>query len=667
MTWQRRNAVILLAILPFTILLVVVFAAWKQRHSIAPSCQRDGSQTMAPKDSSSTSSATPDLSQPAKLLTDPFLQNPQPNSVCVVWFTEFEGNQHWVIYGARSRSVKAKTTKLSRMREDQQSVVNNHQGERIAYEQITPRSIWRHEALIDGLKPGDRLEYYVVSQFHLNDATQEVRSDVFTLQPAPQPQDSLRILLTSDHQLKPMVAANLQKVVETVGQVDAVFLAGDLVNIPDRASEWFDNARGSGFFPALQGRANCRFHYNTEKKRFECALPSDPVEGVPYQGGALIQSAPLFPAIGNHEVMGRFAGELSDESSTNDPYRGQVLPRSLNEQFNDPIPRSVAEAWYQEIANTINPENDLIIQQNWIRDHSFNTMTVEEIFSLPCENLNGPCTYYAVTFGDIRLVVLYATNIWRNPYASNYQGRYLEQQNQVANRGYGQHIFEPIHQGSQQYEWLKTELESDAFQQAKYRIVMLHHPIHSLGDNVVPAYTNPIELPECAAQANNPDNNQGNICYDYPLKDDYLHRDIVPLLEKAGVQLVLNGHSHLWNRFFSNGIHFLETSNVGNTYGAFWQGNKLRQRPDWKPENYVLQGDPYGLDPIVPTIAPLIQNDDPLPYIASNEITVFSILETATGTVSSYYFETLNPDSEVVLFDRFCLIPDSDVCLEVNL
>ena len=50
-----------------------------------------------------------------------------------------------------------------------------------------------------------------------------------------------------------MVAANLQKVVETIGKIDAVFFAGDLVNIPERASEWFDDKRGGAFFPCLQG------------------------------------------------------------------------------------------------------------------------------------------------------------------------------------------------------------------------------------------------------------------------------------------------------------------------------------------------------------------------------------------------------------------------------
>ncbi|MCK9903468.1 hypothetical protein CC117_26940 [Parafrankia colletiae] len=36
-----------------------------------------------------------------------------------------------------------------------------------------------------------------------------------------------------------------------------MFVAGDLVNVPGRASEWFDDTRGSAFFPVLQGNSGC--------------------------------------------------------------------------------------------------------------------------------------------------------------------------------------------------------------------------------------------------------------------------------------------------------------------------------------------------------------------------------------------------------------------------
>ena len=93
---------------------------------------------------------------------------------------------------------------------------------------------------------------------------------------------------------------------------------------------------------------------------------------------------------------------------------------------------------------------------------------------------------------------------------------------------------------------------------------MWHHPVHSLGGNVVPAYTDPVPVIErdAAGQVR-------RVRYEYPMQADYLMQDVIPLIEKAGVQLVLYGHCHLWNRFFSDaGTHYLETSNVGNSYGA---------------------------------------------------------------------------------------------------
>jgi hypothetical protein len=48
-------------------------------------------------------------------------------------------------------------------------------------------------------------------------------------------------------------------------------------------------------------------------------------------------------------------------------------------------------------------------------------------------------------------------------------------------------------------------------------------------------------------------------------------------------------------------------------------------------------------------------NQQPLPYIASNDITAFSILDTGTGTVSSYRFDTRSSKSDVIKFDEFRL------------
>ncbi|MCL6435443.1 MAG: metallophosphoesterase [Leptolyngbyaceae cyanobacterium HOT.MB2.61] len=555
---------------------------------------------------------------PPQLLTDPFLQLPTKHSVRVVWFTEFAGLQHTVHYGeGLGQKVGAKTTLLSRTREDKDSHLET------SVTQLTRRLIWRHEAEVTGLLTGIPVPYQVISTREDGEA---VQSEIFTLSASPKPGQPLKILLTSDHQLKPMVAANYQKVVETVGKVDAVFFAGDLINVPDRASEWFDASTGNAFFPVLQGRA----HYEMERNGVKTT----------YVGGALIQSAPLFAAIGNHEVMGRFS-----------------TASSLHSQFNDAVPLTKAKEWYEKNSKTINPTNDPVIQDAWLKNHSFNVDTYEEIFTFP-EDSPGGKKYYALTFGDVRLIVLYITNIWRtynltaNEITANEKGRYHEQEadlNTPKNWGYGQHIFEPIGEGSPQYNWLKQELNRPEFQRAKYRVVMFHHPPHTLGDNIVPAYTDPVQVIE-----RDTDGRIKAVRYEYPKQADYIIRDVVPLLEAAGTHLVFFGHSHLWNRFVSpSGTHYLESSNVGNSYGAY-VGDRKRPIPLNYKEEYAATGDPYGLEPIVPTIAPLQDaSGQPVPYIASNNITVFSIFDTGSGTISSYRFDTQEPESAVVKFDEF--------------
>ena len=587
------------------------------------------------------------------LLSDPFLLWPTPASVQVVWFTEFEGQAHWVEWGRAGDTVaveaaplphrqRATTIPLSRSREDADSRLDHPPLQAVMG--VVQRPIWRHQATVTALEPGQRYPYRVVSEAATG---QRVYSRAFTLAAAPTAGQGMKLLLTSDHQNLPMVAANLQKAAETLGPVDAVLVAGDLVNVPDRASEWFDNRQGNAFFPALQGRA----HHGLARDG----------QTTTYHGGELIQHAPLFPAIGNHEVMGQFSDTVS-----------------LKEQFNQAIPRAVAEDGYKAVAESVNPKGYPQVRQDWIINQSFNTVTYEEIFGHPQGkdvNTEAHGRYYAVTLGDVRLVTLYVTQVWR-PYSLDptVRGRYQERQADLdypEKWGYGQHIFEAIDRDSPQYEWLTEELASDAFQQAKYKVVMLHHPPHTLGDNIVPAFTNPVPVYDY-----DPNGRLKSVHYEYPLEQDYIARDLAPLLESAGVNLVLYGHSHLWNRFRSaNGTHYLETSNVGNSYGAFWQDRRRPVPTDsdnsdhsgnsdnndalggFAPNNYIAQGDPNGLQPILPSLSPPLadENGQPLPYLDSNDLTAFSLLDTASGTVSSYYFDTRQPSSAVVKFDEFAL------------
>ena len=545
------------------------------------------------------------------MLSDPFLQVPTTDSVQVVWFTEFAGENHWVQWGHDlQRRTVASSRPLSRMREDEWSYTFQ------TYEKLSHRPIWRHQALISGLIGGQSLPYRVFS----NDGIRTHQSDIFSLQPSPPQDKPLNILLTSDHQLMPMVAANIHQAIAIYGQFDGVFHAGDMVNVPDRASEWFDDRRGRSFFPVLQGRASVQ------------------LGGKIYHGAPVLQSTPMFPCPGNHEVMGRNSAS-----------------KSLHLQFKDAWPRAIAEEVYFECQDFTDREYDPDKTSQWITDNSFNFQTYQEIFSLPPTPAPEK-QYYAVSFGAIRLISLMVTNVWRYPKQnSETPGRYQEsnqQLNEPENWGHGQHIFEPIIPGSRQYEWLKQELESEEFCQARYKIVMFHHPPHSLGGNVTPPYTDPQPYEEYA-----PDGTMVHRRYHYPKEEDQIIKYLIPLLENAGVQLVFYGHSHLWNRFVSpTGMHFLETSNVGNSYGAHLADNP-RPLPDFvDPENDLAVGNPNGLEPVTPTIAPL-RNEagEALPYIASNEMTVFSVLETEAGLVKSYYFDTRREDAKVVLFDQFQL------------
>lgn len=590
---------------------------------------------------SAATAASTDPSGTLPLLSDPYLQLPGADDVRVVWNTEFAGTANVALVGpgvaaltdAEAMSAAsgqpftgvqafaADTTSYSRFAEDS--------GSRLATpptpeEGIVARDVWRHEAHVTGLAPGERAAYRVVSV----DGDEAAVSGTFSLAPLPQPGDPLKVLLTSDHQAMANTAANLQKAAETIGQIDAVFLAGDLVNQPDRASEWFDDTRGSAFFAALQGNGGRADNNNIAV----------------YSGGEIVQNAPLFPAVGNHEVQGRIDGMAS-----------------IGASYNAAVPRAIAEQEYEKVAASVNPTGDAAITAQWIEDNSFSTTSYEEVFTLP-EGSPGGETYYATTFGDIRLVSLYSTRIWRgttanaDPAERTGSSRYQEAASTLDDalaQGYGEHVFESLAVGSEQYEWLQDELASDDFQDARYRIVMLHEGPQGLGDNVMPQFADPVRIEER--------DDSGaliGVRYEYPASGNMLLNDLTPLLEQSGVDLVHNGHSHLWNRFVSqNGVNYLETSNTGNSYGAYHElSGRSRPLPPepWDAANYLAQGNPGGLDPIVPNVAPFsTAGGEPQPFVQSNDLAVFAMLDTGAGEVVSYAYDVRTPDVEPWIIDRF--------------
>lgn len=597
-----------------------------------------------------------------EMLTDPFLQLPTPSTVNVVWFTNFEGSEHELSFGSSSTS-EITTTKLNRMMEDTSSSLGD-----INYDTLTYRDVYRHEATATGLVQGERVDYFVTST---DEDGFEFRSNSFTLAPAPAEGQALKILLTSDLQSKKNVVANYQKVVETVGVPDAVLFAGDFVNVPDRASEWFDQVKedSPAFFPALQG------HYQAY------------VPGFPYNGGEILQHAPLFGTIGNHEVMGRYTPEKEGYS--------------LNGSFNDPQPAWYAEVAYDQVAETVNPDGDESIKAQWIADNSHNQQSFLDIFSFPDDGPSGE-DYYAASFGDVFIISMNVSRIWRSwSVSGTSKTKFVESIDTLdspSEWGFGEFLFERFDAQSDQYAWLQGVMETDAFKEAKYKVVMAHQGVFGLGDNTVPVLAQPV------MQVVTTDENQNEtiteytfpiapetwtsevapllgtaeeIRYQYPLAQDVWLNDIEPLLIENDVDLVHIGHSHLWNRAEVEGLNYLESSNVGNSYGAyyidstgsytadvrasysdFWE-DVNSAAPRWDIENYPPNGDPQDRVMSFPTLfSPMSMENESypnLPFVTSNNLSVFSVLDTQSGSVKSYVFDPSDLNSEVILFDEFLL------------
>lgn len=621
------------------------------------------------------------------ILSEPMLQNPGPDSVRVVWFTETPGTANRVrVAGASGpREFAATTTQMSRMLEDSDSQVF----QRITSELSQPqqRRVYRHEAVVTGLTAGQRVTYFAISGI---DGVEYRSTRDYTLQPLPAPGQPVKILMSSDQQNNRMAAANFQKVQETVGPVDAVTFPGDFVSQPNRASEWFDRValNNPSFFQSLMGTMQ---RWNP---------------GSVFRGGDILQFAPLYGCLGNHEYPGRWRLD----PATNNP--GNSGPNSINAMDNDPQPRWYAEQRYEQLRATVNPNNDPALRERWIEDNSFEWTTYREMWSLP-EGPEGKA-YYAQRFGDVFLISLDANRIWR-VWNAGQRGKFTENFVAAAGRtsnnpdewGFGDFTFRPFGPGSRQFRWLQETLASEACRSARFRIVLSHQTMAGLGDNAVPVLAEQrvtVELtdgrligPFPASQwpQNWPTVDQAAragqvrfVRYEYPLADDIWRRDIEPLLQSANVQLVHTGHSHLWNRCRVGSLNYLETANVGNSFGAMffdtpqpganpsrgprgvqpgnaaWRNQTVAANPPrttltWNPDDYPASGEPHGRSMQMPSIfnpmRELAGAAADLPFVASNVLTAFSVFESRTGVVSSYVYDTRDIDAPTRKFDEFSL------------
>jgi len=474
---------------------------------------------------------------------------------------------------------------------------------------------------------------------------------------------------------KPNALVAYQHAAALYPALDGVLFAGDLVQHPRRASDWVSgHVAGAqaadprpAFFDALQGR----YH--------------DVRPDAPFAGGALLQSAPLYPAVGNHEVSGRFR--------LNAPVPGTDRTVSIAAMYNDPQPR-----WFA--ARTHGPDA--------VPDASHDFDTYRALFRQPASG--DPAEgYYATRIGDVFLVSLNVSRIWRRPIAGHPQqsGKYDEGQAVLHDPdrwGLGEFLFTRIDADAPQVAWLRDVLDSPDARGATYRVAMLHQSAFGLGANSVPVLADPV----WTLDATTPDGGHvqkrltfppdpaarralfdaevapliGRLTalrYDYPRDADLFATVLDPILQAGAVDLVMTGHSHIWNRFRSGDMHLLETSNAGNCYGAFWIGpdgqpwqgrlrdDAPRHQGFWSevaaglrdPDDYPRTGDPRGRVPVMPTgFNPMFEHGEstvPVPFVCSNRLSVFSVLDSAAGVVRSYVIDTADPDAKAREFDQFVL------------
>ena len=634
----------------------------------------DGEDGMDGRDGTTFLPTGPGFRDNDQILTDPMLTGPAPGTVNVVWYTEFRGDTHRIVYGDRlENSVTATTTRMSRLFEDASSQILGRPTPSTTSSQAwVERVVYRHAATATGLEAGVRVPYYVQST--VNGVT--FTSRAFTLQPLPAPEQAVKLLLTSDQQNRAMSPANFEKVVETVGLVDAILFAGDFVDTPNRASEWFDrdNVGRPAFFPAMQGR-------------FREMFPEHP-----YRGGEILQHAPVFGTIGNHESPGRFSNTAN-----------------LGQMDNEPRPRWYA-TWQWEQLSPAEQAATGMTRDEFIRNNSFEHTTYYEMWDLPTNGVAGeePENFYALRYGNVHVTSMNVSRVWRNwnnGFTNGGRGKFAEPSttiNDIDTWGFGDMFFQDYGPGSPQRMWLGSVLESADFASAPYNVVLGHQTMFGHGDNAVPVMADPeatitfsdnatpvvTTFPAAptvwsdivtAAAAGRIE----SVHYQYRAVDD-LWLGVESELLGAGVQLVHTGHSHTWCRSYVDNarsghrLNYIETSNVGNTFGPTVNFNNrvtwaqsfypdpatddTRDPSFWDPTDYPRIGDPQGRPDVVPSrideidVMASIEGGEPgLPFISSNRITVFTILDSGDGTVRSYAHDTSFPRLPAVEVDCFPL------------
>lgn len=361
-----------------------------------------------------------------------------------------------------------------------------------------------HIARIDGLAPGETVEYAA--------STGDLVTSYYTCRSKPAVDAGVRFLLTSDSQSMPLAAPAIAQVPNLCPDLDFILYPGDLADHPYLPEDWWSEL-------ALGDPSGAPRHERLTQGFFPIFQGTARLEWeggeIRTSGAPLLQRLPLYACPGNHEVSGE---------------NGFHGVRPLN----------------------VDPKG-------------WNVTSFEELFGPP-ELPVGRRRYYSFTYGNIAFAMLFVSRAWR-PGNHNLRSGLIYEETHPGDPerwSYGCFPFELITPGSPQYRWLEQTLRSRAFQEAEYRIVAMHHPIFTRGHDRLPPFVEPqaVEVR---------DRSEGGPLiarrYEYPPDQDILRKYLVPLFKATGVHLVVNGHSHVYSRFNVGGITYVESSNLGNTYG----------------------------------------------------------------------------------------------------
>ncbi|MCF7852619.1 MAG: metallophosphoesterase, partial [Simkaniaceae bacterium] len=316
-----------------------------------------------------------------------------------------------------------------------------------------------------------------------------------------------------------LIPLQLEAAKNIIGNFDAIFYAGDFGNAINRYDYWFTHS--AALFASLQGKAKVE------------------INGDIYKGAELIQTIPIIPAFGNHDV----------------PDFGQIKinPRVPEWQF-------------------------------------FNN-----IFSLPLDETSR-APYYSIKMGKQYLIVLPVARVYQSDFS-----------------------YVPIEEGSEQYQWLLNELHSEEFQEAEFRVVMMHHPIYTLNPDPFNFICTTKEKFFLIKNINS------------------LAETLGSLFEKYKIDLVFNGHDHIWNHFVSSGgVHYLSSC----------------QAVAENKNNWLLKKCSNGLDPVFPNKNQFRLDGKLVPYPVGPGA-VFSVLDTKTKQVISYFSFFQGTTLQCIEFDAF--------------